>query len=139
MNTALPAGLLDVATLQRRLRAFSDARGWEPYQTPKNLAMAMVVEAGELVEIFQWMTPEASARVAEQPDVQRHLGEEMADVMVYLLQIADRCGIDVAAAIDRKMALNAAKYPAPAPADAADPTPVLGANGKLTVRGTDPA
>ncbi|MEY2654524.1 MAG: hypothetical protein RLZZ524_1552 [Pseudomonadota bacterium] len=124
-------GILDVATVQRRLRAFSDARGWEPYQTPKNLAMAMVVEAGELVEIFQWMTPEASTRVAEQPEVQRHLGEEMADVLVYLLQIADRCGIDVAAAIDRKMALNAAKYPAPA--DAANATLVLGANGKLVV------
>ena len=127
MNT----GILDVAAIQRRLRAFSDARGWEPYQTPKNLAMAMVVEAGELVEIFQWMTPEASTRLAEQPAVQQHLGEEMADVLVYLLQIADRCGIDVAAAIDRKMALNAAKYPAPA--DAAQTTLVLGANGKLVL------
>ncbi|RZS54848.1 nucleotide pyrophosphohydrolase [Sphaerotilus mobilis] len=127
MNT----GILDVAAVQRRLRAFSDARGWEPYQTPKNLAMAMVVEAGELVEIFQWMTPEASARIAEKPEVQQHLGEEMADVMVYLLQIADRCGIDIAAAIDRKMALNAAKYPAPA--DATQATLVLGANGKLVV------
>ena len=109
MNT----GILDVAAIQRQLRAFSDARGWEPYQTPKNLAMAMVVEAGELVEIFQWMTPEASTRIAEQPEVQQHLGEEMADVMVYLLQIADRCDIDVAAAIDRKIALNAIKYPPP--------------------------
>jgi NTP pyrophosphatase (non-canonical NTP hydrolase) len=103
---------LDVAGLQARLRAFSDERGWEPYQTPKNLAMAMVVEAAELVEIFQWMTPEASTRVAEHPQVQQHLGEEIADAMVYLLQIADRCGIDIAQAIDRKIALNALKYPA---------------------------
>ncbi len=102
---------LDVAGLQARLRVFSDQRGWEPYQTPKNLAMAMVVEAGELVEIFQWMSPEASARVAEQPAVQQHLSEEIADVLVYLLQIADRCGVDVAQAVERKLRLNAAKYP----------------------------
>ena len=102
---------LDVAGLQARLRAFSDERGWEPYQTPKNLAMAMVVEAGELVEIFQWMSPEASARVAEHPAVQQHLSEEIADVLVYLLQIADRCGVDVAQAVERKLLLNAAKYP----------------------------
>lgn len=102
---------LDVAALQRRLRAFSDARAWEPYQTPKNLAMAMVAEAGELVEIFQWLTPEESTRIAERPAVQQHLGEELSDVLVYLLQIADRCGIDIAAAVDRKIGLNALKYP----------------------------
>jgi len=102
---------MDIPALQARLRRFSAERGWEPYQTPKNLAMAMVVEAGELVEIFQWMTPEESARVAERPDVQQHLGEEIADVLVYLVQIADRCGVDLAAAVDRKIGLNARKYP----------------------------
>ena len=68
-GTAMNTGILDVAAIQRRLRAFSDARGWEPYQTPKNLAMAMVVEAGELVEIFQWMTPEQSQRVHANADL----------------------------------------------------------------------
>ena len=102
---------MDIPALQARLRRFSAERGWEPYQTPKNLAMAMVVEAGELVEIFQWMTPEESTRVAERPDVQQHLGEEIADVLVYLVQIADRCGVDLAAAVDRKIGLNARKYP----------------------------
>lgn len=115
----LPPADLPVADLQRRLRAFSAARGWEPYQTPKNLAMAMVVEAAELVEIFQWLTPEQSARLAEDPARQQHLGEEIADVLVYLLQIADRCGIDVAAAVERKIGLNALKYPADRPADPA--------------------
>lgn len=109
--TAPPPRPLDIAALQARLRRFSAERGWEPYQTPKNLAMAMVVEAGELVEIFQWMTPEDSTRVAEQPAVQQHLGEEIADVLVYLLQIADRCGIDPVAAVERKIGLNALKYP----------------------------
>ena len=102
---------MDIPALQARLRDFSAERGWEPYQTPKNLAMAMVVEAAELVEIFQWMTPEASARVADDPAVQQPLGEEIADVLVYLVQIADRCGVDVAAAVDRKIGLNAIKYP----------------------------
>ena len=69
---------MDIPALQARLRDFSAERGWEPYQTPKNLAMAMVVEAAELVEIFQWMTPEASTRVADDPAVQQHLGEEIA-------------------------------------------------------------
>ena len=58
--------------------------------------MVELVEAAELVEIFQWMTPEASTRVADDPAVQQHLGEEIADVLVYLVQIADRCGVDVA-------------------------------------------
>ena len=108
---------MDIPALQARLRDFSAERGWEPYQTPKNLAMAMVVEAAELVEIFQWMTPDASAQVADDPAVQQHLGEEIADVLVYLVQIADRCGVDVAAAVDRKIGLNAVKYPPGRPAD----------------------
>ena len=102
---------MDITRLQARLRDFSAERGWEPYQTPKNLAMAMVVEAAELVEIFQWMTPDASTRVADDPAVQQHLGEEIADVLVYLVQIADRCGVDIESAVDRKIGLNAVKYP----------------------------
>ncbi|MEY8875331.1 MAG: nucleotide pyrophosphohydrolase [Leptothrix sp. (in: b-proteobacteria)] len=110
---------LDITALQQRLRAFSAERGWEPYQTPKNLAMAMVVEAAELLEVFQWMTPQASTQLADQPAVQQHLGEEVADVLVYLVQIADRCGIDIGAAVDRKIGLNALKYPVRAD----EPTP----------------
>lgn len=114
---------LDVAALQARLRRFSAERDWEAFQTPKNLAMAMVVEAAELLEIFQWMTPEESTRLAERPPQQQHLGEEIADVLVYLLQIADRCGVDIAAAVDRKIGLNAVKYPPkPVAVQAALPT-----------------
>lgn len=102
---------MNIPDLQQRLRAFSDARHWEPYQTPKNLAMAMVVEAAELLEIFQWLTPEESQDLARRPEVQQHLGEEVADVLTYLLQIADRCGIDIEAALERKWAINAQKYP----------------------------
>ncbi len=104
---------LDLTELMLRLRRFSAERRWEPYQTPKNLAMAMVVESAELLEIFQWMTPEESTQVASKPEVQQHLGEEIADVLVYLVQIADRCGIDIPSAVDRKIELNARKYPPP--------------------------
>lgn len=102
---------MDIEGLQKRLRQFALERHWLPYQTPKNLAMAMVVEAAELVEIFQWMTPEESAQIAQRPEQHQHLGEEIADVMLYLLQIADHSGVDVAAAVERKLALNAIKYP----------------------------
>ncbi|MGN7873847.1 nucleotide pyrophosphohydrolase [Roseateles sp. 22389] len=102
---------MDIADLQRRLREFAAARDWDPYLTPKNLAMALVVESAELVEIFQWKTAEESQQLS--PDEHRHLGEEVADVLMYLLQIADRAGIDVQAAVDRKIAMNAKKYPAP--------------------------
>ena len=89
---------MDIHSLQTRLRAFSAERGWEPYQNPKNLAMAIVVEAAELVEIFQWLRPEQAADIAADAARQQHVGEEIADVLVYLLQIADRCGIDLEAA-----------------------------------------
>jgi NTP pyrophosphatase (non-canonical NTP hydrolase) len=101
--------MMNIADLQARLRAFAAERRWEPYQTPKNLAMAMVVEAAELVEIFQWKTPQESQLLDEATRV--HLGEEIADVMLYLLQIADHCGVDVPSAVERKLAMNAVKHP----------------------------
>jgi NTP pyrophosphatase (non-canonical NTP hydrolase) len=104
---------MDILKLQLRLREFAAERGWQPYQTPKNLAMAMVVEAAELVEIFQWMTPEESQAIAQDPAKLEHLGDEIADVMLYLMQIADYGGVDMAAAVERKLAKNAVKYPAP--------------------------
>ena len=107
---------MDIEHLQQRLRDFAAERDWQPFLTPKNLAMAMVVEAAELVEIFQWMTADESLTIATDPRKHEHLGEEIADVLLYLLQIADRSGVDVEAAIERKLALNALKYP-PSTAD----------------------
>ena len=103
---------MDIEHLQKRLRQFSAARNWQPYQTPKNLAMAMVVEAAELVEIFQWLTPEQSQAIKDDPQRHQHLGEEIADVLIYLVQIADHSSIDIEAAVERKLALNALKHPA---------------------------
>lgn len=102
---------MDTNDLQQRLRDFAAARDWDPHLTPKNLAMALVVEAAELVEIFQWKTAEESQQLSAEDH--QHLGEEIADVLMYLLQIADRAGVDLAAAVDRKIAMNALKYPAP--------------------------
>jgi NTP pyrophosphatase (non-canonical NTP hydrolase) len=100
---------MDIPDLQRRLRRFADDRDWQPYQTPKNLAMAMTVEAAELLEIFQWLTPEQSMNLSD--DQRRHLGEELSDVLLYLVQIADHAGVDLEAAVERKLAMNAVKHP----------------------------
>ena len=88
------------------VRAFAAARDWEQFHTPKNLAMALAGEAGELLEIFQWLTAEESERV------DRHrAGEELADVMIYAIRMADVLDIDLAAAIWAKLEKNAERYP----------------------------
>ncbi|KAA3622414.1 MAG: nucleotide pyrophosphohydrolase [Proteobacteria bacterium] len=93
----------------RRLASdFVDERDWQGYQTPKNLAMAMIVEAAELVEHFQWLSAEQS----EKPDSETRAGvaEELADVLIYLVRIADELGIDLAASAFNKLEKNARKY-----------------------------
>jgi NTP pyrophosphatase (non-canonical NTP hydrolase) len=104
---------LDVATLQRRLVEFADARGWGPYHTPKNLAMALSVEASELAEVFQWLTPEESAEVMSDPDKAFRVRDEVADVLAYLLQLASACGVDVLRALSEKIERNELRFPAP--------------------------
>lgn len=104
---------MDIPALQARLRLFSAERDWTRYQTPKNLAMAMIVEAAELVELFQWLTPEQSRQAAQDPELQGRIADEIADVFIYLAQIADHTGIDMAQAVERKIGKNALKYPAP--------------------------
>lgn len=101
---------MDIPALQSRLRHFAAERAWTPYQTPKNLAMALIVEAAELVEIFQWMTPEQSLQ-AHCAVEREQIADELADVLVYLVQIADRTGIDLEQAVDNKIRKNALKYP----------------------------
>jgi NTP pyrophosphatase (non-canonical NTP hydrolase) len=94
---------MDLPRLQQALREFALARDWPQFHNPKNLAMALMVEAAELGEIFQWMTAEESARTRETPALQQRVGEEMADVLLYLLQLADHTGIDLAQAVQRKL------------------------------------
>ncbi|MFC8593961.1 nucleotide pyrophosphohydrolase [Streptomyces atroolivaceus] len=103
----------DVAQLQRRLAEFAASRAWEPYHTPKNLCAALSVEASELLEIFQWLTPEQSARVMEDPETAFRVTDEVADVLAYLLQFCEVLGIDVLAALAAKIDRNEQRFPAP--------------------------
>lgn len=100
---------LDVDDLQRSLRAFADARDWERFHSPKNLAMAVASEAGELVDVFQWLTEEESRHLSEED--RRRATEEIADVLIYLLRLGDKLGVDFERAVLEKMELNERKYP----------------------------
>lgn len=97
--------------LQRRLADFAAVRGWEPYHTPKNLAVALSVEAAELVEIFQWLTPEQSAKVMEKPETAHRVADEVADVLAYLLQFCEVLGVDVLDALAAKIERNELRFP----------------------------
>ena len=96
--------------LQQRVAAFAAARDWEPFHSPKNLAMALSVEAAELVEEFQWLTEEQSR--ALDAERRERVRLELADVFIYLLRIADKLGVDLVAAANDKIVLNEKKYPA---------------------------
>jgi len=100
-----------LTALRDAARAFAAARDWEQYHTPKNLAMAMSVEAAEVVEHFQWLKtgalPELDAATRQ------GVRQELADVLLYLVQLADKLDVDLYAAALEKMQLNALKYPAP--------------------------
>jgi NTP pyrophosphatase (non-canonical NTP hydrolase) len=99
-------GLLE---LRDALREFAAARDWDQFHSPKNLAAALSVEAAELLEHFQWLSESASR---ELPEPQRvAVGHEMADVLLYLVRLADKLDVDLAAAAAEKLQLNAAKYP----------------------------
>ena len=100
----------DLEDLREQFRAFAAERDWQQFHTPKNLAMALSAEAGELLEIFQWLTEAQSRSLA--PDVHAAAGDEIADVLLYLVRLSDTLGIDPVAAARRKLVKNAAKYPA---------------------------
>jgi dCTP diphosphatase len=95
--------------LRAQLRAFVAERDWDQFHTPKNLAMALVAEAGELVEHFQWLTPEESGNLETPARAEVEL--EIADVLLFLLRLCDKLDVDPIAASERKLALNRQKYP----------------------------
>ncbi|MFG3101340.1 nucleotide pyrophosphohydrolase [Streptomyces sp. NPDC048182] len=103
----------DLPALQRRLAEFAAARNWQPYHTPKNLVSALGVEAAELAEIFQWLTPEESARVMADPDTAHRVRDEVADVLAYLLQLCEALGVDALAALAAKIDRNEHRFPRP--------------------------
>ena len=98
-----------LSELTAQLRRFADERDWHQFHSPKNLAAALIVEAGELLEHFQWLSnAESDALDTEQ---RREVELELADVLIYLVRLADRLGVDLLAAAQRKIAINAEKYP----------------------------
>jgi NTP pyrophosphatase (non-canonical NTP hydrolase) len=109
-SAARPSHTDSLIELRDLARCFARERDWEQYHTPKNLAMALSVEVAELVEHYQWLPTGADAELDQRKrDGIRH---ELADVLLYLVQLADRHQVDLRAAALEKMALNAAKYPA---------------------------
>lgn len=101
---------MDTKRLQEALEAFAEERDWNPFHSPKNLATALSVEASELLEHFQWLTPEQSADL--DPVTREEVAEEIADVQIYLLRLADKLSIDLETAVEAKMEKNREKYPA---------------------------
>ncbi|HSO83257.1 nucleotide pyrophosphohydrolase [Thiocapsa sp.] len=96
--------------LNARLLAFARERDWEQFHSPKNLAMALAGEAGELLEHFQWLSEQQSAELSAEK--KRQVAHELADILNYLVRLAERLDIDLLAAADEKIAINAARYPA---------------------------
>lgn len=99
----------DLEGLKSDLRAFAKARDWQQFHSPKNLATALIVEAAELVEHFQWLTEEQSRTLPE--SVQDEVALEMADMLIYLVRLADQLGVDLVESARHKMAMNERRYP----------------------------
>jgi NTP pyrophosphatase (non-canonical NTP hydrolase) len=98
-----------LSDLAATLQHFADERDWEQFHSPKNLVMALGVEVAELAEHFQWLTQQQSMQLS--PDKKQAISEELADVLIYLVRLADRLDIDLLAEAEKKVTLNAKKYP----------------------------
>lgn len=103
--------LIDIDGAKQALRRFAEDRDWQQFHSPKNLVMALSGEVGELTEIFQWMTEADSHGAASSPKTADAVRDELADVALYLVRLADVLDIDLNAAVVSKLASNAAKYP----------------------------
>jgi len=100
----------DLLMLRDKLRVFAEARDWDQFHSPKNLSMALMVEAAELMEHFQWLTEAQSAELPHND--KQAVGEELADILLYLVRLSDKLGIDLREAALLKLEKNALKYPA---------------------------
>ncbi|RZQ63386.1 nucleotide pyrophosphohydrolase [Amycolatopsis suaedae] len=98
--------------LTTRLRDFADARDWEHFHTPKNLVMALSGEVGELTALFQWLTPEESAKAMDDPELKEKVLDEVADVAIYLTRLVDVLGVDLIEACHAKIDRNDRRFPA---------------------------
>lgn len=102
---------MDIPKIQARLKEFALERDWDQYHSPKNLSMALSVEASELMEIFQWVGAEESRKVIDHPDKLGQVEAEIADICIYAIRLAGVVGIDLETAIDQKIDQNIEKYP----------------------------
>ena len=103
--------MTDIKDIAEQLREFAAARDWEQFHTPKNLAMALAGAAGELLAEYQWLTPEESTDVMNHPDIGPAVTDELADVAIYLIRLADVLGVDLADAADAKILRNEERFP----------------------------
>ena len=111
LNPSIPTKLImNIKKIQKQLSDFADERDWNQFHNPKNLSMALSVEASELVEIFQWLTPEQAEAIMS-TDEGEHVKEEIADVMIYLIRLADKLNVDLEDAVADKIIKNGEKYP----------------------------
>ncbi|XP_066348393.1 uncharacterized protein [Miscanthus floridulus] len=107
------AGDVSLKELSKKLNDFAKERDWEKYHSPRNLLLAMIAEVGELSELFMWKG-EVRKGLADWDEAEKeHLGEELSDVLLYLIRLSDMCGVDLGDAATRKIVKNAVKYPAP--------------------------
>lgn len=103
--------ILDIEAYKQKLKQFSQERDWGKYHTPKNLAMALSVEASELVEIFQWLTEKESEEITSEKEKMDHVQEEISDILLYTIRLADILNINIPEAISDKFKKNEEKYP----------------------------
>jgi len=103
--------VIDNKKLAMALRSFAAERDWDQFHTPKNLATSISVEAAELLELFQWSRGQKDWDEVTDPALRARIEEELADILLYVIRFADKAGIDLAVIAERKIALNAAKYP----------------------------
>mmetsp|Transcript_12572 Transcript_12572/g.16265 ORF Transcript_12572/g.16265 Transcript_12572/m.16265 type:complete len:133 (+) Transcript_12572:62-460(+) len=101
-----------LSEIKQRMRKFATDRDWNKFHTPRNILLALVGEVGELSEIFQWKNEVKEGLPSFSEEEKVHTGEELADVLLYLVRLADRCDIDLSQAVEDKFAKNVAKYPA---------------------------
>ena len=102
---------MNLEEIRRRLSGFASERNWDQFHTPKNLSMALSVEADELLEIFQWLTDEQSKQIVNNENEMALVKQEIADVFIYLTRLADKLGVDIEKAVLDKIDQNEKKYP----------------------------
>ena len=108
----MPDDQTTIADLRAQIGAFVAERDWAQFHSPKNLSMAIAIEAAELMEYFQWLTVEESRSLVEEGVTRGQVVDELADVLIYCLSLANALDVDLSEAIIRKLALNIRKYPA---------------------------